>query len=59
MSKSPTLTVGEYFEVVRFQTELEPRTVEGYAKKFRQIVADIMNAAGSKARFDYPKGGYR
>jgi integrase len=53
-----TLTVGEYLEAVRSQTELDPVTVEGYAKKFRQIIADIMNLKGNKARFDYRKGGY-
>src|SRR6516165_9259243 len=32
-----TLTVGEYLHAVRAQTELDPVTIEGYAKKFRQI----------------------
>ena len=54
---SSTLSVGEFLEAVRSQTELESRTVEGYAKKFRQIVAEIMNVKGSKTRFDYRKGG--
>ena len=56
-----TLTVGEYLHAVRAQTELDPVTIEGYAKKFRQIVADTsnMNVKGNKARFDYRKGGYR
>jgi integrase len=53
-----TLTIGQYLDAVRTQTELSPVTVEGYAKKLRQIVADIMSVNASKARYDYRKGGY-
>jgi integrase len=53
-----TLTIGQYLDAVRTQTELSPVTIEGYAKKLRQIVADIMSVNASKTRFDYRKGGY-
>jgi integrase len=53
-----TLTVGQYLDAVRTQTELSPMTIEGYAKKFRQIVADVANINGTRARHDYRKGGY-
>ena len=53
-----TLTIGEYLDAVRTQTELSPVTIEGYAKKLRQIVADVMSVSGSKSRYDYRKGGY-
>jgi integrase len=53
-----TLTVGKYLEAVRVSAELEPGTIEGYAKRFRKIVADIANINGTKARHDYRKGGF-
>lgn len=53
-----TLTVGQYLEAVRISTELDAKTIEGYAKKFRQIVADVAGINGTKARHDYRKGGY-
>jgi hypothetical protein len=53
-----TLTVGQYLDAVCTQTELNPMTIEGYAKKFRQIVADVANINGTRARHDYRTGGY-
>jgi integrase len=52
------LTVGQYLDAVRTQTELSPITIEGYAKRFRQIVAAVANIQGNKSRFDYRKSGY-
>jgi hypothetical protein len=59
LPSASTLTVGQYLDAVRSQTELSPTTIEGYAKKFRQIVADIANVKGTKTRFDYRKSGFR
>jgi len=53
------LTVGDYLEAVRGQSELSPVTIESYAKPFRSIVADIMHIRGTKKRFDYRAGGHQ
>ena len=53
------LTVGQYLEAVRISTELDAKTIEGYAKKFRQIVADVANINGTRSRHDHRKGGFR
>jgi integrase len=53
-----TLSVGQYLEAVRISTELDPGTIEGYAKRFRQIVADVAKINGTRARHDYRRGGY-
>ncbi|HET9373893.1 MAG TPA: tyrosine-type recombinase/integrase [Chthoniobacterales bacterium] len=54
-----TLTLGQYLDAVRIQTELQPGTIEGYAKKLRQVVAEIMSIKTRKPRFDYRKCGYQ
>jgi integrase len=57
---SPTkLTVGQYLDAVRTQTELSPTTIENYAKRLRKIVADIAQVPNAKAHRDYRSDGYR
>jgi integrase len=51
------VTVGEYIDAVRIQTELEPKTIDDYAQCFRRILSDIFAIKGTKRRFDYRKGG--
>lgn len=39
--KPETLTVGQFLDAVRQQSELSPRTIENYAKRLRQIAGEI------------------
>jgi integrase len=51
------LTVGEYIDAVRVQTELNPKTIDDYAQCFRRILSDIYHIKPGNKRFDYRKGG--
>jgi integrase len=53
------ITVGEFLAAVSRDSELGATTVDGYARRLRQIVADVAGIKGAKARHDYRKGGYR
>ena len=55
---SDTLTVGGFLAAVSRNSELSATTVDGYARRFRKIVADVAGIKGTKARHDYRKGGY-
>ena len=45
-----TLTVGEFLAAVRSKSDLSARTIEGYAKRFRQIVATLAGIKTPQAR---------
>jgi hypothetical protein len=49
-------TVGGFLDAI-FLTATNQRTVEGYAKKFRQIVSDIFGLSNGHQKHDYQKGG--
>jgi hypothetical protein len=49
-------TVGEFLDEVR-RTASDQRTVEGYAKKFRQIVSEIFELSDGQEKHDYRLGG--
>jgi integrase len=49
-------TVGEFLDEVR-RTASNQQTVEGYAKKFRQIVSEIFEFSEGKEKHDYRQGG--
>jgi integrase len=49
-------TVGEFLDEVR-RTASNQQTVEGYAKKFRQIVSEIFELSEGKEKHDYRQGG--
>jgi integrase len=51
------VTVGEYIDAVRLQTELNPKTIDDYAQCFRRILSDIFAIKRTQKRFDYRKGG--
>ena len=52
-------TVGEFLTAVKASSTIKPKTLEGYAKAFRMIVAQIAAVPMSRDRFDYRTGGHR
>jgi integrase len=57
--KKTNVSVGEFIEEVKAKADLEPKTIEGYCKAFRTIVASIFEIDGGKEKFDRHKGGYQ
>ena len=51
-----TCTVGQFLNEVR-RTASNQQTVEGYAKKLRQIVSEIFELSEAKEKHDYRQGG--
>jgi integrase len=49
-------TVGEFLDAV-FGAATNHMTIEGYAKRFRQIVSDIFGLSNGAAKHDYRQGG--
>jgi integrase len=49
-------TVGEFLEAIA-RTTTNQRTVEGYARAFRQIVSEIFGLSNNKLKYDYQSGG--
>ena len=54
-----TATVGEFLEAVKRSSTVKPKTLEGYAKAFRMIVAQTTEIPSGKERYDYIRGGHR
>ena len=50
-------TVGEFLAEVKAKASGRPKTVEGYCRALRTIVADIFGIDGGKAKYDYRTGG--
>jgi integrase len=50
-------TVGQFLGAI-FRTTTNHRTVEGYAKAFRQIVSDIFGLSSGRHKYDYRGGGH-
>lgn len=59
LEKRTATTVGEFIEEVRKISGLKDRTLAGYARKFRKIVADIMKIPSDNSRFNHKTGGYQ
>jgi integrase len=57
--KKRDVTVGEFIEEVKAKADLEARTIEGYSKAFRTIVAAAFEIDGGKEKFDHRKGGHQ
>jgi integrase len=53
---SETCSVGEFLDEV-FRTASNQQTIEGYAKKFRQIVSEIFELTEGRTKHDYWQGG--
>ena len=56
--KKANVSVGEFIEEVKTKADLEARTIDGYCKAFRTIVASIFEIDGGKEKFDHRKGGH-
>jgi integrase len=54
----PDCSVGEFIDEIKRKADGNPKTIEGYCKSFRQIVADISGIDGGKEKFDHRKGGH-
>jgi hypothetical protein len=50
-------TVGEFLEEVKAKASARPKTIEGYCRAFRTILADIFHIDGGKSKYDYRNGG--
>jgi integrase len=55
--KRSVITVGEFLEVVRAESGLEPKTFAGYAKALRKIVSDSFKISEGSGKFDHRAGG--
>ena len=53
------LTVGQFIEEVKAKADGDPKTLEGYCRSLRKIVADIYGLADSREKFDFHAGGYQ
>jgi integrase len=58
MAPKTDLTVGEFLELVREQSDLDEKTVKGYARALRRIVSELEGIDGGKEKFDYHSGGH-
>jgi integrase len=52
-------TVGDFIAELKTQSDLKPKTLEGYAVALRKIVADAFGIDGGREKFDYRSGGYQ
>ncbi len=59
VEKKSNVTVGEFIEEVKAKADLEAKTIEGYCRALRTIVASIFEIDGGKEKFDHHKGGYQ
>ena len=50
-------TVGEFLEQVITSAGVRPKTIKGYCRAFRKIIADIFEIDGGLSKFDYRTGG--
>jgi hypothetical protein len=50
-------TVGEFLKQVVAIAAKRPKTIQGYCRAFRTIVADIFDIDGGNAKYDYCTGG--
>jgi hypothetical protein len=50
-------TIGDLLEELKAKADLKEKTLEGYARAFRKILADAFAIEGGNKRFDYQKGG--
>jgi integrase len=57
--KKPTPTIGEFIEEVRAQADLDPKTIDGYSKALRTIVASVFGLQGGRKKFDCHKDGHK
>ena len=53
----PVVTVGEFLSEVKARASGRPKTIEGYCRALRTIVADIFEIDGGKAKYDHRTGG--
>jgi integrase len=58
VEKKSDATVGQFIEEVKAKADLDAKTIEGYCKAFRTIVARAFGVEGGKQKFDYHKGGH-
>jgi integrase len=52
-------TVGDFLAEVKAKADGDPKTIEGYCKSLRKIVADIYGVPDGPAKFDYRSGGHQ
>jgi hypothetical protein len=52
-------TVGDFIAEVKAKADGDPKTIEGYCKSLRKIVADIYGVPDTPAKFDYRAGGHQ
>ena len=52
------LTIGEFFQEVWDNANIDAPTYNGYAKSFRQVVAGVHGIKDTKKKHDYQTGGY-
>jgi integrase len=52
-------TVGQFLGQITATASGRPKTIQGYCRAFRKIVADIFNIDGGASKFDYRAGGGR
>ena len=55
--KKSNVTVGEFLEAVRTESDLSQKTFDVYATQLRFIVSQICDIAKTSARHDYQRGG--
>jgi integrase len=52
-------TVGDFIGEVKAKADGNPKTIEGYCRSLRKIVADIAGLANTREKFDFHTGGYQ
>ena len=58
VEKTRDATVGHFIAEVKAKADLDAKTIEGYCKAFRTIVA-VPGDRRRKGKFDYHKGGHK
>lgn len=53
------VTVGEFIAEVKAKADGNAKTIEGYCRSLRKIVADIHGLADTMEKFDFHTGGYQ
>jgi integrase len=56
-AKKFVVTIGDFLGEVKVRAAGHPKTIEGYCRCFRSIVADIFGIDGGTTKYDYRTGG--
>lgn len=57
VEKGSMVTLGDYIKAAEEHAFLNPQTLHHYVRRARQIVGDLLEVTGGRAKYDYVNGG--